>query len=128
MYTGQVAVISNKATWLFDGVELVDDADGTTTDLTNPALTVDIVVTVKGRSNPRAFFDYGGISPSNCVLATASIANGKVTIPGPGFQWQFEVADLSCLCAGTYGLGVKVTINGFVNDVIDGTIAVIEGN
>lgn len=126
MYTGQVAVISNKATWLFDGVELVDDSDGTTTDLSNPALTVDIIVTIKGRSSG-SYCDYGGVN-SDCVIATASIANGKVTIPGPGFQWQFEVADLSSLCAGTYRLGVKVTINGFVNDVIDGTIAVIQGN
>jgi len=27
-----------------------------------------------------------------------------------------------------YRIGAKVTINGFVNDLIDGTIAVIEGN
>jgi hypothetical protein len=122
MYTGQVAVISNRATWLLDGVEL-EDEDGTTTDLTNPALTVVIVVTI----SPQSSGSYYGID-SSCILATASIANGKVTIPGPGFQWQFEVADLANLCAGTYRLGVKVTINGFVNDVIDGTIAVIEGN
>lgn len=115
MYTGQVDVISNKATWLKDGVELVDEEDGTTTDLSNPLLTVDIVVTIKDISGCHTY-------------ATASIANTKVTIPGPGFQWQFEVSDLSNLCAGTYRLGVKVTIDGFVNDMIDGTIAVIEGN
>jgi hypothetical protein len=118
MYTGQIAVISNKATWNSAGspgeCELYDDSDGTTTDLTNPALTLDIVVTIK---------DLDG-----CLLATASLANGKVTVPGPGFIWQFEVSDLSCLCAGTYRLGAKVTIDGFVTDLIDGTIAVIEGN
>lgn len=115
MYTGQIAVISNKATWApDDAYELVDDADGTTTDLTNPAYAVDIVVTIK---------DMNG-----CLRATASIANGKVSIPGPGFSWQFEVSDLSCLCAGTYRLGAKVTINGFVDDLIDGTIAVLQGN
>jgi hypothetical protein len=59
---------------------------------------------------------------------TASVANSKVLIPGPGFSWQFEVGDLSNLCVGTYRLGAKVTINGFVNDLIDGTIAVVEGN
>ena len=125
MFTGQIAVISNKATWQSDVCELVDDTDGTTTDLTNPALTLDIVVTIRGRSSSAD--DYGVLN-SDCVIATASIANGKVTIPGPGFGWQFEVADLSGLCAGTYRLGAKVTINGFVNDVIDGTITVIEGN
>jgi hypothetical protein len=123
MFTAQVAVISNKATWLFDGATLVDQDDGTTTDLTT-AGTVDIVVTIRPQSSG---YGYSGID-SSCILATASVANGKVTIPGPGFQWQFEVADLANLCAGTYRLGVKVTINGFVNDVIDGTIAVIEGN
>jgi hypothetical protein len=112
MFTGQVAIISNKATWQSDVAELVDDETGTTTDLSDPLLTVDIVVTIR----------------SDGVLATASIANGKVTIPGPGFQWQFEVDDLSNLCAGTYRLGAKVTINGFVNDVIDGSVVVIEGN
>lgn len=125
MYTGQVAVISNKATWLMSR-EVVDDQDNTTIDLSNSALTVDIVVTIKGRS-VSSYCDYEGVY-SDCVIATASIANGKVTIPGPAYQWQFEVADLSGLCAGSYRLGVKITINGFVTDVIDGTIAVIEGN
>ena len=125
MYTGQVATISNRATWQSDVCELVDEDDGTTTDLTN-AGTVDIVVTIRGLTINR---DYGTITnSSNNVLATASIANGKVTIPGPGFQWQFEVADLSGICAGTYRLGAKVTINGFVNDVIDGSLVVVEGN
>ena len=125
MYTGQVATISNRATWQSDVCELVDEDDGTTTDLTN-AGTVDIVVTIRGLTINR---DYGTITnSSNNVLATASIANGKVTIPGPGFQWRFEVTDLSGLCAGTYRLGAKVTINGFVNDVIDGSLVVVEGN
>jgi hypothetical protein len=116
MFTGQVDVISNQATWQSKVCELVDEDDGTTTDLSNPALTVDIVVTIKSVADHR------------CIYATASVANGKVTIPGPGFQWQFEVSDLTNLCAGTYGLGAKVTINGFVTDLIDGTITVIQGN
>lgn len=125
MYTGQVDVISNKATWLSKTVELVDEDDGSTTDLTNPALDVDIVVTIRGM-NCRSE-DYGS-STTSTAIATASIANGKVSIPGPGFYWQFETSDLSGLCPGTYRLGVKVTINDFVTDLIDGTIAVVEGN
>jgi len=125
MYTGQVDVISNRATWLSKVCELVDETDGTTVDLSEPGPAIDIVVTISGLSSRS--MDYGSIN-STCVIATASIANGKVTIPGPGFQWQFEVSDLSGLCAGTYRLGVKVTINGFVTDLIDGTIVVIEGN
>jgi hypothetical protein len=118
MFQGQVAVISNKATWDSRGdpgaIELYDEADGTTTDLADPALTVDIVVTIK---------DMDG-----CIRATASIDNAKVIIPGPGFYWQFEVDDLSALCAGNYKLGVKITIDDFVTDEIIGTVAVVEGN
>ena len=122
MFTGQVDVVSNQGTYQSIVYELEDD-DGTTTDLSNPLLTVDIVVTISG---PSSTSDYGIIS-SDSVRATASIANGKVTIPGPGFLWQFEVDDLTNLCAGTYRLGAKVTINGFVNDVIDGSLVVVEG-
>lgn len=114
MFTGQVAVISNKATWQTpEAFELVDDVDGTTTDLTTIS-PLAIVVTIK---------DMDG-----CLRATASIANGKVTVPGPGFQWRFETSDLSSLCAGTYRLGAKVTMGGIDVDLIDGTIAVLEGN
>jgi hypothetical protein len=116
MYTGQVAAISNQATWASQTYELVDEEDGTTTDLTDPLLTVDIVVTIRSDSD------------RSSVLATASVTNGKVTIPGPGFQWQFEVSDLTDLCSGVYRLGAKVTIDGFVSDFIIGTIAVLDGN
>lgn len=115
MFTGQVDVISNKATWQSDVVELVDEDDGTTADLADPLLTVDVVVTIK---------DIEGCT----TLATASLANGKAVIVGPGFSWQFEVDDLTCLGAGTYRLGVKVTIDDVVIDLIDGTVTVIEGN
>jgi hypothetical protein len=124
MFTGQVDVISNKATWASKNYVLVDD-DGTETDLTDPDLNLAIVVTISALSSLTR--EYGTIDPT-CILATASIDNGKVSVPGPGFQWQFEVSDLTALCAGTYRLGVKVTINDFVTDLIDGTIAVLEGN
>lgn len=116
MYQGQVAVISNKATWASDTYEVVDEEDGTTTDLTDPLLTVDVVVTIR-------YMEEGSTD-----VATASIANGKVTVPGPGFQWQFEVDDLSGICPGTYRLGAKVTINDFVNDIIIGTVSILDGN
>src|SRR6476620_9180899 len=108
MYTGQVAVIYNKATWRSDVIELVDEDDGTTTDL-SAVSPLDIEVTIS---------DFDCTYP----LATATIANGKVTVPGPGFQWQFEDTDLSSLCPGTYRLGAKVTIDSFIVDLIDGTI------
>lgn len=121
MYTGQIAVISNKATWVSDTYEIVDEDDGTTTDLSIPALATNIVVTIR-------------TSPAECeaVLATASVANAKVTIPGPGFEWRFENTDLSNICPGTYTVGAKITYtaNGATNivDIIIGTVAVVQGN
>jgi protein involved in temperature-dependent protein secretion len=114
MYTGQVAVVSNRATWLSDVLEVVDEDTGTATDLST-INSLDIQVTIK---------DMDGC----WTIATATIANGKVSVPGPGFQWQFEDTDLTSLCAGTYKLGVKITINNFITDLVDGTIAVVEGN
>lgn len=124
MYTGQVAVISNKATWRSQVYDLVDEDDDTTTDLTAVA-DLDIVVTIRG--NTGSVQDYGTTPPAY-VHATASIANGKVTVPGPGFQWQFEDTDLSGLSAGTYCVGVKVTMDGFIVDLIIGDLTVLEGN
>lgn len=111
MYTGQVDQISNKATWISETIEVYDDADGMTTDLTT---ATDIEVVVK---------DLDG-----CTRLTANISNGKVFVPGPGFYWRFEDTDLSNICAGTYRCGVKITINGASIDEIIGTIAVVEGN
>lgn len=125
MYTGQIATISNRATWLSDVIELVDEDDDTSTDLTTVAV-LDIVVTIRCLTSKYDDYEFNGTVIN--ALALASIANGKVTVPGPGFQWQFLDTDLSSLCAGTYRLGVKVTMNGFVVDLIDGTITIVQGN
>jgi hypothetical protein len=124
MYTGQVDIISNKATWRSQVYDVVDEDDDTTTDLT-AIVALDIVVTIRGITG--SVQDYGTTPPAY-VYATASIANGKVTVPGPGFQWQFEDTDLSVLCAGTYRLGAKVTMDGFIVDLIIGDLTVLEGN
>lgn len=113
MFTGQIDTISNKATWISDTIELYDDADNTTTDL-SAILPLDIEVTIKDQDG--------------CQRALATIDNGKVFVPGPGFYWRFEDTDLSGLCAGTYRLGVKITYNDTIIDEIIGTIAVLEGN
>jgi hypothetical protein len=67
MFQGQVDVISNQATWQSKVYELVDEEDGTTTDLSDAALTVDIVVTIRAIDDPA----------STTALATASIDNGQ---------------------------------------------------
>jgi hypothetical protein len=63
-----------------------------------------------------------------CTRLTGTIGSGKVVIDGPGFHWQFEDTDLSQFCAGTYQCGAKITINGFITDLIIGDVAIVEGN
>lgn len=125
MYTGQVATISNTSTWLSDVYELVDPDDDTTTDLTT-VVSLSISVTIKAQRG--SYRDYEFDASTVTALVTATITNGKVTVPGPGFQWQFLDTDLASLCPGTYRLIAKVTMDGFVQDVIDGTITIIQGS
>lgn len=116
MLTGQLATISKWATWLSPVIEPLDDSTGEQDDLSANGLTVDLSVTIESAHR-------------HCVYASATIANGKafLTAPAPaGIQWQFEVTDLACLCAGSYRLIVILTINGFVTDLVDGTIAVTD--
>jgi hypothetical protein len=116
MYTGQVAVISNKATWWSDVVELYDeDDDGkeTVIDLSDPNVVVDIQIYINDQDG--------------CSKASATLQNGKAEIVGPGFQWSFADSDLAGICAGTYHCIVRLTIDGFIADLVLGTIAVLEG-
>jgi hypothetical protein len=133
MFTGQIQPepISNKADWITPFFAQIILDDGTIANILNPDVGFDCVVTIRGDGNYQGFGDYyGGFC--NGVLITGSIANGKVIASagddGPGFQWTFTKDDLAILHAGTYRFGIKTTTNGQVMDLVDGTIAVIEGN
>jgi hypothetical protein len=120
MFTGQVEIISNRATWLSDFYQFVDEDTDTVLNILNQSIGFDCSVYIKDEHH--------------CQVALATIANGQViasasdVVNEPGIQWTFTVANLSALCAGTYLCGVKVTANGQISDVILGTIAVVEGN
>lgn len=117
MYTGQIDTISNKADWTAPFfAQLI--VDGEIINILNADIGFDCSVYIK---------DMEG-----CQKVLGTIETGEVIVSsgddGPGFQWAFEASRLSCLCAGTYRFGIKTTANGDVQDLVDGTIAVIEGN
>ena len=120
MYTGQVATISNQATWTSDVYQLVDeDDDDAVIDITDDAI---------GFSATATIYD-----ASNSVLATASTSNGQLTTTGTGddigLQWQFTPDDLSGICAGSYRFGLQVIVNGETIDLIDdGSVTIKQGN
>lgn len=127
MYQGQIDTISNCADWTGPFCQIV--TDGTIVNILNTDIAFDCVVTIRGHRHHGFGLDgFGG----DGVLITASISNGKVIAAagddGPGFQWSFTADDLKPLRAGSYHFGVKTTTNGQVMDLVDGTLAVIEGN
>lgn len=128
MYQGQIDTISNRADWVAPFFAQIV-TDGVIVNILNPDIGFDCVVTISSHRHDGFGLDgFGG----GGVLIMASVANGKVVASagddGPGFQWSFTKDDLKPLCAGSYHFGVKTTTNGQVMDLIDGTLAVIEGN
>jgi WD40 repeat protein len=118
MFTGQIAQISNRADWISPFCQLIDESDNSVINILNADIGFDCSVYIR--------------DDDGCYRVIGSISNGKVIISsgddGPGFQWSFSRDDLHCLRAGTYRFGVKTTANGKQDDLIDGTVAVIEGN
>lgn len=119
MYTGQVAVVSNRETWVSDFYQIEDEDTGEIVNISNPEIGFDCSLYIK--------------TLDGCSIGEFPLSGGKVVIAeaddGPGFQWVLDMQnDVSRLCAGTYICGVKTTANGVKSDIVIGTIAVIEGN
>lgn len=114
IYTGSLGEISNKADWVSRVYTLANESDNTDVDLSNPALTLAIEIVIR---------------EPNCGACriTGSLTDSKIVLNGTGFQWQFTPDDLSCLCAGTYEVGVAVTIDGVKDDVILASVSVLRG-
>lgn len=119
MFTGQIDQISNRADWIAPFFAQIV-TDGEILNILNPDIGFDCEVTISD------------LECRHHRHIIGSISNGKVIASagddGPGFQWPFVADDLKCLRAGTYHFGIKTTTNGQVMDLVDGTLAVIEGN
>jgi hypothetical protein len=110
MYTGTLAAVSNQQDWVETGT-IIDD-DGEEVTLTDATFEMYIC-----RQN----------DSKNAVL-TATNANGKITLPtATSFQWWFTQEDMNDLCAGTYDVFMRVTIDGVVEQIMSATVPVVEG-
>lgn len=116
IYRGSLGEISNKADWVSRVFTLVNEADGSEVDLSDPALNAEIEFVIRKPG-----------CKTNEVQALLSDGDGKIVLNGTGFQWVLAPADLSNLCAGTYDVGVAVTLAGVKNDLILADVAVLEG-
>lgn len=110
MHTGSLAAVSNKEDWIASS-PLIDE-DGTEVDLTSA--TFEMYVCRQGSSDS--------------AVLTGTIANGKITLPtSTTFQWAFTPEDMNDLCAGTYDVFLRVTIDDVVTQILSCTVPVVEG-
>jgi hypothetical protein len=110
MYQGALEPISNRQDWI-EVSPLIDD-DGSEITLTDATLKVWIC-----RQG----------CPTSALLS-GSTDDGKITLPtATTFQWAFTPDDLSVLCAGTYDIYFRSTIDDITSQILAATIQVVEG-
>lgn len=110
MYTGSLAAVSTQEDWI--GISPLIDDDGEDVTLTDA--TFEMYICKQNDSR-------------NAVL-TATNANGKITLPSATtFQWWFTPEDMNELCAGTYDVFLRVTIDGVVTQIMAATVPIVSG-
>jgi hypothetical protein len=110
MYTGSLAAVSNKEDWI--AVSPLIDDDGEEVTLTGATFVLFVC-----KQN----------DPTSATL-TASTDNGKITLPTTTtFQWAFTPTDMATLCAGTYDVFLRVTIDDVVTQILSCTVPIVEG-
>ncbi len=110
MYTGSLAPVARGEDWI--AVSPLIDDDGAETDLT----AATIVMSVCREGCP------------NTAILTASIDNGKITLPSSTtFQWACTQDDTATLCAGTYDVFLYVIIDTVRTQILSATVPIVEG-
>ncbi len=110
MYTGQLAPVSNKEDWIATS-PLIDE-DGSEVTLTDATIAM--------------FICRQGSADS--AILSGSTADGKITLPSATtFQWHFTPTDMAALCAGTYDVFLRVTIDDIVTQILSCAVSIVEG-
>lgn len=110
MYTGSLAAVSNKEDWIAISPLIDDDGE----EVTLTGATIELFVCK--------------LSDPNTAVLTASTDNGKITLPTTTtFQWAFTPTDMATLCAETYYVFLRVTIDDVVTQIMSCTVPIVEG-
>lgn len=110
MYTGSLAAVARGEDWI--AVSPLIDESGDEVTLTD----ADLVLSVCQQGCP------------NVSVLTASIDNGKITLPtSTTFQWWFDQDDTATLCIGTYDVFLYVIIDDIRSQILSCTVPVVEG-
>lgn len=110
MYTGTLGAVSTREDWIATSPLIDENGDEIT--LTDAVFEMFIC-----RQD----------TPTTAIL-TGSTSNGKITLPSSTtFQWHYTPTDMATLCAGTYDVFLRVTIDDVVSQILSATVAVVEG-
>lgn len=63
-----------------------------------------------------------------CMRVQATTGNGKISVVETGrFEIVVPASEMSGLCAGTYKIGGRFTLNGSITSLFTGSLTVIDG-
>jgi len=113
MYLGNLAPVSNRATWSVT-MEIINGTTNTPYDLST-ATEITVQVREKG----------GGLKLSG------TLTSGEVELVTDGtdgaFRWTFPKTSMGGLCAATYDVGITVDFTSATSQIFIGTLIVMEG-
>jgi hypothetical protein len=107
MYTGSLGTVSNRQDWS----QAIDVVDENGDDVTITSASISLAVRKKNDSSPSL---------------EASVGSG-ITIVSPRFTFAFTDTQMRGLDPGTYDVGCTVEIAGTVDQLIVGTVVVVDG-
>ncbi len=110
MYLGSFEAAPNAAYWT-GYVEVIDDETDSGFDLDDALIEMEVT-------------DQRG-----CRRFYGSTTDGRLTVSGDGFNFEFPDTVMKQLCAGSYTVNIRITdeITGFVAEPAIATLPVLEG-
>lgn len=133
MYNGNISTASNRADWQETCV-LTDVDTGDPIDISLCTITMTVATAPRIASPPGAYgrYDYGGpilTGTSYAVpILTGSTDTGEITVVDLGtFEWLFPAPRMAILEQGVYQVGIRISQDERIVQLIAGTVSVIEG-
>jgi hypothetical protein len=125
MYNGNISTASNRADWQ-ETIALADQDTGEPIDLSLARITMTVRPLRRGQGYFTDYF-YGPALPVDAML-TGSTDTGEITVVDTGiFQWLFPFTRMASLCQGEYQIGVRISQDVRVTQLIIGTVSIFEG-
>jgi hypothetical protein len=105
MYQGSFGPVSNRADW-YERISLLESSDDTAPSVSEAVLT------------------FGG---GKVTKVTKKLSDAEITYASGILEFTVEDTDMRSFCAGSYPMGILLTIDGVEEQLFSGTLEVIDG-